>query len=212
MKINNLTVKYTAIVTLCLTLISCEKDDFDGLLNTDPVPEAAITFPQSVGPNGHPLLDENAFLIFQNAISSGNISVEVRVPDGKQITSISVAAQRFRNGAATPPNLSPTLPTGTTNTDRVKRAPATVITRNTAPNVAVNQAVTPGSTVTFTIPVNAIPDVLSNTTIVQPDGTLAPGPPLGPLQVNDVIRMFFRVTLADGVEHRAMEVRVIVTG
>lgn len=211
MKIQNLTVKYTALVTLCLTLISCEKDEFDGLLNVDPVPEAAITFPQSVGPNGQPLLDESAFIIYQSAIANGGISVDVRVPEGKQITAISVAAQRFRNGAATPPNLNPTLPTGTTNADRVKRAPSAVITRNTAPNVAVNQAVTPGSTVTFTIPANAIPDVLSNTTIVQPDGTLAPGPPLGPLQVNDVIRMFFRVTI-DGIEHRAMEVRVIVTG
>ncbi|PKV66482.1 hypothetical protein [Pontibacter ramchanderi] len=211
MKIQNLIVKYTAIAMLCLTLISCEKDDFDGLLNTDPVPEAAITFPQSVGPNGIPLLDESAFIVYQDAIANGNISVDVRVPEGKQITAISVAAQRFRNGAATQPNLSPTLPTGTTNVDRVKRAPSVVITRNTAPNVAVNQAVTPGSTVTFTIPANAIPDVLSNTTIVQPDGTLAPGPPLGPLQVNDVIRMFFRVRI-DGIEHRAMEVRVIVTG
>ena len=211
MKIQNLTVKYTALVTLCLTLISCEKDDFDGLLNTDPVPEAAITFPQSAGPNGQALLDEGAFIIYQNAIANGGITVDVRVPEGKQITAISVAAQRFRNGAATAPNLSPTLPTGTSNVDRVKRAPSTVITRNTAPNVAVNQAVTPGSTVTFTIPANAIPDVLSNTTIVQPDGTLAPGTPLGALQVNDVIRMFFRVTI-DGIEHRAMEVRVVVTG
>lgn len=211
MKIQNLTVKYTAIVILCLTLAGCEKDEFDGLLNTDPVPEAAITFPQSVGPNNQPLLDENAFLIYQNAVADGNISVEIRVPEGKQITAISVAAQRFRNGAATAPNLSPTLPTGTLNVDRVKRAPSVVITRNTAPNIAVNQAVTPGSSVTFTIPGSAIPDALSNTTIVQPDGTLAPGPPLGALQVNDVIRMFFRVTI-DGIEHRAMEVRVIVTG
>ncbi|MDO6389690.1 hypothetical protein Q4E40_06100 [Pontibacter sp. BT731] len=198
MKIQNLTVKYTALVTLCLTLISCEKDEFDGLTNTDPVPEAAITFPQSVGPNNQPLLDENAFLIYQNAIANGNISIEIRVPEGKQITSVVAAAQRFRNGAATAPNLSPTLPTATTPAGLAARAPDAVITRNTAPNLP-SQALGPGNVVTFTIPANPLPAPLMDAELTD-------------LQVNDVIRFFFRVTLSDGTEHRAMEVRVIVTG
>lgn len=199
MKLKNILVKYAAAATVCLTLISCEKDDFDGLTNIDPVPAAAISFPQSVGANGVALLDENAFIIFQNAIAAGNISVEVRVPEGKQIASVSVAAQRFRNGAAVAPNVSPTLPTGTTPAALATRAPNAVITRNTAPNLAVDQAVGPGSTITFTIPTNPLPAPLVDAELTD-------------LQVNDVIRMFFRVTLADGTVHRAMEVRVVVTG
>lgn len=150
MKIHNLTVKYTALVTLCLTLISCEKDEFDGLTNTDPVPEAAITFPQSVGPNNQPLLDENAFLIYQNAIANGNISIEIMVPEGKQITSVVAAAQRFRNGAATAPNLSPTLHTATTPAGLAARAPDVVITRKTSPNLP-SQTPGPGNVVTFRV-------------------------------------------------------------
>ncbi|MCP2042209.1 hypothetical protein [Pontibacter sp. HSC-36F09] len=198
MKINNLTVKYTTLVILCLTLISCEKDEFDGLLNIDPVPEAAITFPQSAGPNGQPLLDEGAFIIYQDAIANGSVSIEIRVPEGKQITSVAATAQRFRNGAATTPNISPTFTTATTPAGLAARAPDAVITRNTAPNLP-SQAVGPASTVTFTIPTNPLPAPLMDAE-------------LSDLQVNDVIRFFFRVTLADGTEHRAMEVRVVVTG
>ncbi|WP_018477136.1 hypothetical protein [Pontibacter roseus] len=199
MKLDNILVRYAALATICLTFISCEKDEFDGLLNTDPVPEAAITFPQAMGPNGFALLDENAFIIYQNAISAGSITVEIRVPEGKQITAVSAAAQRFRNGAATAPSISPTLPSGTSPAALDARAPDAVISRNTAPNIAVNQAVTPGSTVTFTIPTNPPPAPLTDAALTD-------------LQVNDVIRLFFRVTLADGSVHRAMEVRVVVTG
>ncbi|WP_299825066.1 hypothetical protein [uncultured Pontibacter sp.] len=199
MKINNILSKCAAILFVAFAASSCEDDEFDGLLNVDPVPEAAVTFPQSVGANGFAQLDEGAFIIFQNAISTGAISVDVQVPEGKEITAVSVAAQRFRNGAATSPNISPTLPTTTTQAGLNARAPNAVINRNTAPNIAVNQPIGPGRTVTFTIPAGDLPAAITDEA-------------LGPLQVNDVIRMFFRVTLADGTVQRAMEVRVVVTG
>lgn len=199
MRLKNIFTQCAILLLISFATFSCKDDEFDGLLNVDPVPEAAITFPQSVGTNGFAQLDEGAFIIFQNSISSGNISVDVQVPQGKQITAVSVAAQRFRSGAATAPNISPTLPTGTTQAALDARAPNAVINRNTAPNIAVNQAIGPGQTVTFTIPAGSLPAAITDDA-------------LGPLQVNDVIRMFFRVTLADGTEHRAMEVRVVVTG
>ncbi|MEJ8802943.1 hypothetical protein [Pontibacter sp. H249] len=199
MKLKNILLNCAILLLISFVASSCQDDEFDGLLNVDPVPEAAVTFPQSVGANGFPQLDENAFIIFQNSVSTGTISVDVQVPQGKQITAVSVAAQRFRNGAATAPNISPTLPTGTTQAAVDARAPNAVINRNTAPNIAVDQPIGPGQTVTFTIPAADLPAAITDDA-------------LGPLQVNDVIRMFFRVTLSDGSVHRAMEVRVVVTG
>jgi hypothetical protein len=193
-------LKSLTVLLLSLVLLSCQNEEFDGLLNVDGPSAVAVTFPQSTGgANGLPLLEDNAYIIQQNSLASGNITVEIAVPEGQQIQSLSVTGQRFR-GTVAAPNLSPTIPAGSTAaTSTDLRAPAALINRNTAPNLGTNLPVTPGSKVTYTIPVNNLPAALTKST-------------LGAVQKGDAFRFFFRVKLADGSEQRAIEARVIVTG
>lgn len=184
--------RFAALLVLPLLMLGCKDDDFDGLQDIDPVPAAAITFPQSVQSNGVPLLEDNAYIIQQNSLQQGSITVQLSVPQGREISAVSVAAQRFR-GTIPAGSVSPSIPSSAT-----LRAPAANISRSTPPNLGTDIPVGPGNTVTFEIPL-PLPEVLTNAT-------------LGELQAGDVIRFFFTVTLTDGSTHRAVEARVFVTG
>jgi hypothetical protein len=178
---------------LCVALGGCKKDDYDGLLNIDPAPAAALTFPQSVAAHGHPIQEDNAYIIRQSSLQSGNVTLDIKVPEGKQIQSISVAAQRYR-AAITAPNFSPAVPA-----DQNLRSPRAALNRTSAPNVATNLALGPANQVTFSMPVNNLPAVLTT----SGSGTAITN--LGPLRVGDTIRFFVRATLTDGTVHQAIE-------
>jgi hypothetical protein len=201
MKNIKFTFKSLTVLLLSLVLLGCQKDEFDGLSNVDAAPSAAITFPESTGgANGLPILEDNAYIIKQNSIASGSVSVKIRVAGTEPIKSISVAGVRFR-GPITAPSHSPAVPTGAEF-----RAPSSTFNRATAPNLGTNLAIGPGTEVTYTIPVNALPALLNKA------GTAAAPVDLGAVKVGDAFRFFFRVKLANDTEHRAVEVRVVVTG
>lgn len=202
--------KITFVVALGLSLASCRKDEFDGLLNVDPVPAAAITFPQSnFGSDGRAVMEDNVFIIRQRSVADGQVSVQLKVPEGQQITAVSAAIQRFR-GTMPAVGVSPPIPSLTTVANQGLISPGiTAITRNTAVNYT--PTIEPGNLVTVSFPATQLPAVLQKETLgpLRPVSPVTPGQDNSPLQ-GDVIRYFFRVTLADGSVHRAIEARVVV--
>lgn len=190
--------KFILAMTLTVAFGGCKNDDYDGLLNLDPAPAAAITFPQAVAAHGHPIQEDNAFIIRQASLQSGNISLDIMVPEGKQIQSISVAAQRYR-APVTAPNFSPAVPS-----NQNLRSPRAVLNRASAPNIATNLVVGPANMVTFSIPVDNLPAILTTS------GTGTATTDLGPLRVGDTVRFFVRATLTDNTVHQAIEARVVV--
>jgi hypothetical protein len=175
----------------------CKNDAYDGLQNIDPYPENAVTFPEAVE-NGMILMDDNAFIINQNSVANGQVTVNIKGPGNKQITSVEAKAQRFR-GTIAWPNLSPTVPTSTS-----LRAPSAFnrsVTSNLGP-VSFN----PSEEVSFIINLSALPPGLTNGTL----GNVAV--PAGTNPAYDVFRFFFIVTYSDGSSVVSNEVRVIVKG
>jgi hypothetical protein len=185
-------------LALSVAFWGCKKDDYDGLLNLDPAPAAAITFPQSVAAHGHPIQEDNAYIIRQAALQSGNVTLDIKVEEGKQIQSVSIAAQRYRS-PITAPNFSPAVPA-----DQNLRSPRAALNRTSAANIATNLVLGPANMVTFSMPVNNLPDVLTT----SGSGTTTTN--LGALRVGDTIRFFVRATLTDNTVHRAIEARVVV--
>ncbi|WP_181305840.1 hypothetical protein [Rufibacter sp. XAAS-G3-1] len=188
---------YLGFLSMALVALSaCENDEYDGLLNPDPAPAAAITFPQAVESNGVARMEDNAYIIKQNSIAAGQISVQLKVPEGRTIQELtSVTGQRFRNGTPTAPNYSPTVPTTAANL--VPNAP---IHLNTAGNLPTTLTGAPGNMVTYTISTANFPAVLTDAQMPT-------------LAVGDVIRLFFRVRVDNTTqEQRAIEVRVYITG
>ncbi|WP_210463869.1 hypothetical protein [Rufibacter roseolus] len=191
---------YLSLLSIVLVAFSaCENDEYDGLLNTDPLPSAAITFPQAVEANGEARIEDNAYIIKQNSIAQGQISVQIKVPEGRTIQELTrVTGQRFRNGTPVAPNYSPALPTG--STAAANMAPNSAISRNTAGNLPNTITGGPGNTVTYTISTTDLPAVLADAEMPT-------------IAVGDVIRLFFRVMVDNSPqEQRAIEVRVYITG
>jgi hypothetical protein len=196
----NLHIYILALLT-SLLLSGCEKDEYDGMFNIDPTPDAVITFPEALAVDGKPLMEQNAFIISQNSIANGQVKVVIEVPSKHQITELSIIGQRYRAplpDASLTGLLTPQFSTAAA----VLRAPAsgTAFNRITGVyNVGVNVPVaTVGSRVEYSFPLAEMPATLLGT--------------LGDLQVNDVIRFAFKVKLADGSTHVSTEVRVVVKG
>ncbi|GGK66617.1 hypothetical protein ACD591_02700 [Rufibacter glacialis] len=188
---------YLGLLSVALWAFSaCEKDEYDGLTDPDPIPAAAITFPQSVEANGVARMEDNAYIIKQNSIAAGQISVQIKVPEGRTIQELtSVTGQRFRSPAPTAPNYSPTVASTAANL-----APNAPITRNTAGNLPTTLTGAPGNMVTYTLSLANLPAVLSDAQMPT-------------VAVGDVIRLFFRVRVDNTQqEQRPLEVRVYITG
>ncbi|RNI31089.1 hypothetical protein [Rufibacter latericius] len=197
MKIKKLFLSLLSIMLLAFS--ACENDEYDGLVNPDPIPSAAITFPQSVESNGVARLEDNAYIIKQNSIAQGQISVQIKVPEGRTIQELTrVTGQRFRSPAPVAPNYSPTLPSGATAAANL--APNSPISRNTAGNLPTTITGAPGNMVTYNISTTDVPAVLADAEMPT-------------MAVGDVIRLFFRVKVDNTEqEQRAIEVRVYITG
>jgi hypothetical protein len=193
MKIHTLKLTYIFLASILL-LSGCKKDDYDGLNNIDPVPANAVTFPDATV-NGFTLMDDNAFIIEQNAVANGKVEVRIKGPSSKQITNLEVKAQRFR-GTIVAPNVSPTAPTSADS-----RAPS-AFNRTIAPLEKV--AVTPSSEVVYSVNLSALPPALTKATL---------GPVAVPTNAQyDVFRFYFIVTYDDGTSMVSNEVRVVVKG
>ncbi|ALI98036.1 hypothetical protein [Rufibacter tibetensis] len=193
MKIEKIYLSFLCVALLWLS--ACENDEYDGLTDPDPIPAAAITFPQAAEANGVARMEDNAYIIKQNSIGAGQISVQLKVPEGRTIQELtSVTGQRYRNGTPTPPNFSPTVPTAAASL-----APNSV-TRNTPGNLPTTLTGGPGNVVTYNISTANLPAVLSDAQLPT-------------LAVGDVIRLFFRARVDNSQqEQRAIEVRVYITG
>jgi hypothetical protein len=189
---------FLGALALSVAFWGCKTDDYDGLLNLDPAPAAAITFPQSVAAHGHPIQEDNAYIIRQSSLQSGNVTLDIKVAEGKQIQSVSIAAQRYRS-PMTAPNFSPPVPA-----DQNLRSPRAALSRTSAANIATNLAIGPANMVTFSMAVNNLPAVLTT----SGSGTATTN--LGALRVGDTIRFFVRATLTDNTVQRAIEARVVV--
>jgi hypothetical protein len=185
------------ILGICVVLASCKNDEYDGLLNIDPMPENAVVFPASEV-NGVPLMDDNAFIINQTSLANGNVVVKIKSASNKQIKSIEAKAQRFR-GVIAWPNVSPTVPSAA-----AQRAPA-AFSRTATTNLTKIE-ITPSSEYDYTIPLAALPASLTNATL----GAVAA--PAGATPNYDVFRFFFLVTYTDDTTILSNEVRVIVKG
>jgi hypothetical protein len=191
------TMKNISLLLLAgvLILAGCRSDEYDGLLNIDPVPANAVTFPDATV-NGFTLMDDNAFIINQNAAANGRVEVRIKGPSNKNITQLVVRGQRFR-GAIAAPNISPTVPTAAAS-----RAPS-AFSRTATAISTVN--VTPAPEVTYTLNLNSLPATLT--------GSLgAVQVPADASQPFDVFRFFFTVTYDDGSSVVSNEVRVVVRG
>ncbi len=188
---------YVSLLSMALVAFSaCENDDYDGLTDPDPIPAAAITFPQSVESNGVARMEDNAYIIKQNSIAAGEVTVQIKVPEGRTIQGLTrVTGQRYRAAAPVPPNYSPAPPTAAASL-----APNTTITRNTAGNLPTTLTGAPGNMVTYTISTTDPPAVLTDAEMPT-------------FAVGDVVRLFFRVQVDNSdQEQRAIEVRVYITG
>jgi hypothetical protein len=188
-KIIALMLVLTAVLTGC-------KDEYDGLLNVDPYPANAVTFPDATE-NGFVLMDDNAFIINQNSVANGRVTVQIKGPADKQIVSVEPRAQRFR-GTIVWPNISPSVPTAA-----AQRAPAAFSRTMTSLGVA---SVTPGSEVTYAIDLGSLPASLTNATL----GAVAA--PSGTTPAYDVFRFYFLVRYSDNSSVLSNEVRVVVKG
>jgi hypothetical protein len=194
---------------LLLFLTACKNNKYDGLQNIDPVPEGAITFPDAIGANGAPQLDDNAFIINQNSVANGNIVLRIQVPQGKQIDSISVIGQRFR-GSQIVPNISPTVPGATS------RAPSGFGRTSSfnLPKIASEKS----NTATYTIPAASLPAALSSaglgTSLKPPTAALPAVPPSTPATPPffDVVRFYVLLKFTDGTQALSAEVRIVVRG
>ena len=190
---------FIVVLVMGLTQIGCKDDELDGLLNVDPAPASAITFPQSNGgANGLAIVEDNAFIIRQASLKEGRVALEIKVPEGQQIMALSIAAQRYR-APITAPNFSPAVPS-----DQALRTPRASVSRTTTPNLVTNLNVPPANTVVYSFPVEEVPAILT-TSGTEPNITN-----LGAVKVGDTFRFFVRATLTDGSVHRAMEARVVV--
>ncbi|KAA3439256.1 hypothetical protein [Rufibacter hautae] len=191
---------YLSLLSVALLWLSaCENDEYDGLTDPDPIPSAAITFPQSVESNGVARIEDNAYIIKQNSIAAGQISVQIKVPEGRTIQELTrVTGQRFKNGTPVAPNFSPALPSGATAA--ANQVPNAAISRNSAGNLPNTITGAPGNMVTYTISTTDFPAVLTDAEMPT-------------VAVGDVIRLFFRVRVDNTEqEQRAIEVRVYITG
>ena len=186
------------LLALSVVLPACKDDEYDGLLNVDPYPANAVTFPGATV-NGFTLMDDNAFIINQNSLQQGNtLVVKIKGGSNKQIRSVEAKAQRFR-APITWPNVSPTV-----NTAAGMRIPTT-FNRTIASNIPVVDF-TPANEVDFTINLAALPAALTNATL----GAVAT--PVGETPSFDVFRFFFVVTYTDDTTVVSNEVRVVVKG
>ncbi len=192
------TLKNISLLLLAgvLVLTGCRSNEYDGLLNIDPVPANAVTFPDATV-NGFTLMDDNAFIINQNSVANGQVEVRIQGPGTKNITQLAVRAQRFR-GTIAAPNLSPTVPTAAAS-----RAPSAF--NRTVP-LLETVTVTPAPAVTYTLNLSSLPAPLTNT------GLGAVATPSGADPQYDVFRFFFTVTYDDGSTMVSNEVRVVVRG
>jgi hypothetical protein len=182
---------------IAMAPLGCKDDAYDGLQDIDPYPENAVTFPEATE-NGFTLMDDNAFIINQNSITDGQVTVKIKGPVDKQIASVEAKAQRFR-GAIVWPNISPTVPTAAAS-----RAPS-AFSRTVTSNLGIVQF-TPASEVTYTVAISSLPASLTNGTLGAVSAPAATNPSY------DVFRFFFVVTYTDNTSVVSNEVRVIVKG
>jgi hypothetical protein len=177
-------------------LTACKDDEFDGLFNVDPMPANAVTFPDAQSGN-IVLMDDNAFIINQNSVASGQIQVRLKGPSSKQIVSVEPRAQRFR-GSIIWPNVSPTVPTAA-----AQRAPATF---NRSMASLGETSISAASEVTYSLDLSNLPASLMSATLTEVTA------PVGENPVYEVFRFFFLVKYNDGSSILTNEVRVIVKG
>ncbi len=187
-------IKYTKISLVAIlsmaTLVSCKRDDYDGLTVVDPVPANAITFPQAVHSNGFAFIDQNAFIAPQPL---GDVKLEIQVPQGKSITAIRSVRGQFNKGTySTRPNASGIISLSPTTISTAAVFP-TAFSRLVAPNYTTISSLTgTGSNkVTLNIPLTSIPR-----------GTLAAP------AVNDFVRLFIELEFSDGSTALSAEARV----